>query len=58
MATYPIDSPPEQTMNALLPAWIIGAPFVALIADWMLAPKSTSFSGAHRPDQMPRPAVR
>jgi hypothetical protein len=45
-------------MNALLPVWIIGAPFVALIADWMLAPKSTSFSGAHRPDPMPRPAVR
>jgi hypothetical protein len=35
-------------MSALLPVWIIGAPFVALIADWMLAPKSTSYSGVNR----------
>lgn len=29
-------------MEKLLPNWIIGAPFVCLVVDWIIAPKSRS----------------
>ena len=34
-----------NTLSALLPAWIIGAPLVYVVFDWMTTSKSTSAMG-------------
>jgi len=31
----------ELKMEKLLPVWIIGAPFLYLVVDWIISPKSS-----------------
>ena len=34
-------------MESFLPVWIIGAPVLAAVVDWMLTPKSTPYRDAN-----------
>lgn len=42
-----------DSMGAWLPVWIIGAPFVLAIIDWMLTPKGSHASSTPARDERP-----